>query len=312
MKRKSTTVRQCQTRKKVKQRGNAGDGDELIGDGSEWNDDGNTLEDDGKATDDESQIVALTDRLKEAYERRSSIVVDATSPSRILELVRSVLAQSHADDHQPPLLLQQCAMHVTSFITTGSAQKMVGYYLRSVLAYHLKQSSRRQYSRLARCLLGIQSSTDIASYPSFFAFVQRHCPSIAEATADGNLTEEVMLEWLREPLLIADMSWSEWRRYLSRSHLHIAEAAVQRFLASIESFKVWMQLGWVEIYDEEQLGGKVGASLTRHSPTEGQRQAGCRVLGVGGGRRPLQRRCRVYQTQRFHTGGRPRVSHSAG
>jgi hypothetical protein len=248
-KRKSASVRQCQTRKKVRQRGNADDGDELVDDGREGNDDGN-------ATDEESQIVALTDRLKEAYERRSSVAVDAASPSKVLDLVRQVLAQSQADEAQPPSLLQQCAMHVTSLITTGTAQKMVGYYLRSVLAHHLKQSSQRQYSRLARCLLGIQSSTDIASYPVFCCFIQRHCPSIAAATADGNLTEEVVSEWLREPLFIADMSWSEWRRYLSRSHLHIAEAAVQRFSASIESFKDWIQLGLVEMYDDEQLCGK--------------------------------------------------------
>jgi hypothetical protein len=257
-------VRRCETRKKVKQPGN--DDDDGNGpvddrnapkyDGNEPVDDGNAQDYDWKARDDEMQIVALTDRLKEAYERRSSVAVDATSPSKVLELVRQVLAQSQADGHQPPSLLQQCASHVTSLITTGSAQKMVGYYLRSVLAHHLKQSARRQYSRLARCVLGIRSSTDIAAYPAFFDFVQRHCPSIAAATANGSLTEEAMLEWLREPLFIADMSWSEWRRYLSRSHLHIAEAAVQRFSASIESFKDWMQLGWVEIYDDEQLGGK--------------------------------------------------------
>jgi hypothetical protein len=146
-------------------------------------------------------------------------------------------------------------MRVTSLITTSSAQKMIGYYLRSVLAHHLKRSSRHQYTRLARQVLGIKSSSDIAASPAFYDFVQRHCPSIA-LSAQGMMTEEVMSQWLREPLFIADISWTEWRRYLSKSHLHITEAAVQRFLTSIKAFRDWMQLEWVEIYDDEQLGGK--------------------------------------------------------
>ena len=213
----------------------------------------------GSDESDEVEIAALTTLFKEAFDRRSSAVVDGTPASKVLELVAQVLAdpQDKAEAREgQPSLLQQCARLITRMITTSSAQKMVGYYLRSVLAHHLKISSRRQYSRLARDVLGIKSPSDIAAYPAFFEFVQRHCPSIVAATAQGKVTEEVMSQWLREPFFIADISWREWRRYLSKSRLHIAEAAVQRFLASIDSFKDWMQLGWVEIYDDERLGGQ--------------------------------------------------------
>ena len=214
---------------------------------------------------DEMQIAALSNQLKEAYDRRATVVADAMSPSKVLELFRQVLTRSVAEN--APLLLQQCATHVTSLITTSSAQKMVGYYLRSILAHHLKLSSRRQYSRLARVLLGIKSSTDIAAYPAFFAFVQRHCPSVAAATAEKHVNEEVMSQWLTEPLFIADIGWTEWRRYLSKTHLHIADTAVESFIASIESFQDWMQLGWVEIYDDDKLGSQgVRASRDIHLP----------------------------------------------
>ena len=226
----------------------------------------------------ETQIIALINQLRESYDRRSKEVLDAdtSSPSKVLELVRQVLAQPGPSESQSQddSLLGQCAVRVTRLITASSAQKMVGYYLRSVLAHHLKQSSKRQYSRLARQVLGIKSSTDIAAYPAFFDFVQRHCPSIAAATAQGEMTEETMAEWLREPLFIADISWTEWRRYLSKSHLHITEAAVQRFLNTIESFKDWMQLGWVEIYDDEELGGQdVRARRDVHMPASKAKEA---------------------------------------
>jgi hypothetical protein len=227
---------------------------------------------------DEAEIAALTSRLKEAYEQRTDAVMDSTSPPTFLQLVQQVFAHQVADtattEERQPLVLEQWASHINRLITTSSAQKMLGYYLRSVLAHHLKHTFSRQYSRLARDVLSIKSATDIATYPAFFDLVQKHCPSIAAATASGTVSETMVKQWLLEPLFIADIGWGEWRRYLSKSYKHITEAAVQRFLASIEPFQDWMQLVWIETYDDEKLAGQgVRALREIHMPTSKARQA---------------------------------------
>ena len=172
----------------------------------------------------EEEIAALTTKLKEAYARRATIAMKSTSPSTVLQLVQLVFSnlthpQAEAvttDERQPPAL-GQWATHITNLITTSGAQKTLGYYLRSVLAHHLKHTTR-QYRRLARDVLGIKSPNDIATYPAFFDFVQKYCPTIAAARlATGAVVTEAMVEeWLREPLFMADIGWGEWRRYLTQ------------------------------------------------------------------------------------------------
>ena len=63
-------------------------------------------------------------------------------------------------------------------------------------------------------------------------------------------------ELLRQPIFTVDICWSDWRRYLTKPHRHIIETAFQRFASSIRPYQDWMQLGWVEVYDDEQLGGQ--------------------------------------------------------
>ena len=108
-------------------------------------------------------------------------------------------------------------------------------------------------NNLAREVLGIKSPSDIAAYPAFYAFMQKDCTTIA-AAGSGPMTESTMTERLREPLFRVDLSWRDWRRYLSRTYQHILVTALKRFLVSIEPLKDWMQLGsrcttmprWVE------------------------------------------------------------------
>jgi hypothetical protein len=83
--------------------------------------------------------------------------------------------------------------------------------------------------------------------------VQKHWPTVVSL---GTTAEAMMEEWLKQPIFMVDIGWADWRRYLAKSHHHILEKAVQRFLASIESYKDWMQLGWIEVYDDVKVGGQ--------------------------------------------------------
>ena len=225
--------------------------------------------------DDEGvEIAALVTQLKEAYERRAAVSLDSVSPSAVLQLTQHVLSYDGERTTGEPqqASLQQCANQITSLINTSTTLKMVGHYLRGALAHRLKQGSSRNYSRLARDVLGICSSADIAVYPALYELVQKCCPAIA-AAGTTTVSEVIMEGWLREPLFMADIGWSQWRRYLSRSYKRILEVAVERFLASIEPFKDWMKLGWVEVYDcGTSLGQGVRAVTDIHMPaTKGKK-----------------------------------------
>jgi hypothetical protein len=49
------------------------------------------------------------------------------------------------------------------------------------------------YGRLARDVLGIKSTSDIAAYPAFSEWVQKHCPAM-EATSPREMTEAMITE----------------------------------------------------------------------------------------------------------------------
>ena len=220
------------------------------------------------ADDEEMEVSTLVGQLKEAYQHRATVSIDAVSSQTLLQMTQGALSYNGTEEPQPSTL-QQCAVQITSLINTSSALRMLGYYLRAALAHRLKQASSRKYSRLARDVLDIRSSADIAVYPAFFELIRGHCPTIAAAAAPGGtVCATTIEEWLREPLFMADIGWRNWRRYLCKQHHHILETAVQRFLVSIEPYKDWLQLGWVEIYDDERLGGQgVRALRDIHMPS---------------------------------------------
>ena len=120
-------------------------------------------------------------------------------------------------------------------IATSTTLRMLGYYFRSVLAVRLKTTHRARFTAAARRLLGIRSTADIAAYPAFYAFVQQHCPSIALACTTVNVDVEA---WLKEPVLIADISWTAWRRYLSKPNRWMLDKAMEEFDATTESLSV--------------------------------------------------------------------------
>ena len=219
------------------------------------------------ADDEEVEVSTLVGQLKEAYEHRTTVSIDAVSSHTLLQMTQGAL--SYGTEEPQPSTLQQCAVQITSLINTSSTLRMLGYYLRAALAHRLKQTSSRNYSRLARDALDIRSSADIAVYPAFFELIRKHCPTIAAAAASGGaVCATTIEEWLREPLFMADIGWRSWRRYLSKQHQHVLEEAVQRFVVSIEPYKDWLQLGWVEVYDDERLGGQgVRALRDIHMPS---------------------------------------------
>jgi hypothetical protein len=135
---------------------------------------------------------------------------------------------------------------------------MVGYYLRAILVHRLKFTSQNCYKRLARDTLGIKSPADIAAYPALYELVQHHYPTLTSATIDV---------WLEDPIFTADITRTEWKRYLTKQGRPIIDAAVQHFDTAVAPFQDWMQLGWVEIYDDEKLGGQgVRALRDIHMP----------------------------------------------
>ena len=202
---------------------------------------------------DAAEVAALVVKLREGYHRRESIALDCLSTESILSLRRQVLEEEEATDR-----VQSVSDRITSLISTSTSTKMVGHYLRALLAYRLKRSSHKCYVRRARDMLGIKSPADIAAYPALYELVQHHHPTFDSAGVEV---------WLQSPVFLADLTWSEWKRYLTKPGRAIIDAALLQFHAAVDLFQDWMQLGWVEVYDDEQLGGKgVRALRDIHMP----------------------------------------------
>ena len=207
--------------------------------------------------DEEEQVVALMKKFEDAYTSRDDVSLEQTSRDAVLTLGRTVLdGLSGACTASAACInsatYQQHAVKLDHLIATSSAARMLGYYLKGALAAKLKLSRRTKYVQAARTLLRLKSSADICAYPAFYEFVQRHCPSMASGVVDVEA-------WLKEPIFLTDIAWSEWRRYLSKRHCWMVSAALERFHATLAPAQDWMQRGWVEEYDDVRLGRGVRA-----------------------------------------------------
>ncbi len=78
---------------------------------------------------------------------------------------------------------------------------------------------------------------------------------------------------MENPIFTADITWTEWKRYLTKQGRPIIDAALQQFQAATAPFQDWMQLGWVEIYDDDKLGQGVRALRDIHMPTSKAKEA---------------------------------------
>jgi hypothetical protein len=200
----------------------------------------------GDSGDDE-QVAVLVMKLKEGYSRRrKELDVESASKQAVLQLGLEILGDGSTADVDA-VVYQRCAIKIDLLISVSTAMRMVGYYLRAVLAARLKRTHKTKYVRSARLLLGLKSSADITAYPAFYAFVQQHCPSVAGGVMD-------IEAWLQEPIFLADIGWLEWRRYLGKPHRWIIDSAMEQFKALLQPPQDWMQRGWVEEYDDVNLG----------------------------------------------------------
>ena len=153
------------------------------------------------ATDDHDavEVAALVAKLQEGHDKRQSVALDSLSKESLCTLRQRVLDE--AGDHAPSVSGQ-----ITSLISTSTSLKMVGYYLRAILA-RLKFTSQNCYRRLARDTLSIKSPADIAAYPALYDLVRHHYPTLGSASIEL---------WLENPIFTADITWTEWKRYLTK------------------------------------------------------------------------------------------------
>jgi hypothetical protein len=200
---------------------------------------------------DVAELAMLVAKLRESHDRRQSIAFGSLAKESILSLRQHVLEA--AGDRLPSISGQ-----ITSLIATSTSLRMLGYYMRAILAHRLKSTSQNCYKRLARETLGINSPADIAAYPVLYELVQYHYPDLASAGIEV---------WLKNPIFSADITWTEWKHYRTKQGRAIIDAALQQFKASVAPYRDWMQLGWVEIYDDEKLSGQgVRALRDIHMP----------------------------------------------
>ena len=221
--------------------------------------DNQAADDDADGNDEvEVEVATLVTKLCESYDRRQSVALDSLSKESIVSLRQQVLDE--AGDHVISISGQ-----ISSLISTSTSLKMVGYFLRATLAHRLKSTSHNCYKRLARDTLGIKSPTDIAAYPALYDFVQHHYRALASASIET---------WLENPIFSADITWTEWKRYLTKQGRPIIDAALQQFNAWVAPFQDWMELEWVEIYDDEKLGEQgVRALRDIHMPASKAKEA---------------------------------------
>ena len=216
---------------------------------------------DGQVADDDDdavEVAALVTKLREGYDKRQTVAIDSLSKESILALRQQVLDE--AGDR-----IAAISSQITSLISTSTSLRMVGYFLRAILAHRLKFNAQNSYKRVARDTLGVKSPADIAAYPALYELVQHHYPTLASAGIEA---------WLENPIFTADITWTEWKRYLSKQGRLIIDAALQQFKASVASYQDWMELGWVEIYADEKLGGQgVRALRDIHMPRSKTKQA---------------------------------------
>ena len=212
--------------------------------------------------EEEEQVAALVKKFEDAYASRDNVSLDQTSKEAVLTLGRDVLSGSSSVGTASTVCIdsasyQQHAVKLDHLIATSSAARMLRYYLKGALAAKLKLNCRTKYVHAARTLLRLKSTADICAYPAFYDFVQRHCSAVTRGGADVEA-------WLKEPVFLVDLGWSEWRRYLSKRHCWIVSTALERFNASLLPVQDWMQRGWVEEYNDDWLGRSVRA--TRNIP----------------------------------------------
>ena len=168
----------------------------------------------------EAEVVSLDAKLRSAS--RGEVSIETVSKSAILQLGQQVLNLANGTSvASGATVYQHHATKIAALISTSTSARMVGYYLRAVLAARLKETQHATFTKAAGQLLGIRSSADVCAYPAFYSFVNQYCPSIAAGVVDVDA-------WLKEPIFRANISWTDWRRYLSNNNRWILDRSFVR------------------------------------------------------------------------------------
>ncbi len=126
----------------------------------------------------------------------------------------------------PRRAYQQQSAKIAVLISTSASLRMVGYYLRAVLAARLKATERTTFTEAARRLLGIKSTADVSAYPAFYSFVQQHCPSVASGIVDVEA-------WLKEPVLARRHQLDCLASVSGKPNRWMLDSAMEQFRATV-------------------------------------------------------------------------------
>ena len=169
------------------------------------------------STTEQTEVALLVAKLRAACTREVS--AEVVCEAALCKLGGEVL--THDGEKVEDGVYRQQAHQIAVLISTSTSLRMVGYYLRAILAARLKATQQSTFTRAARELLGIMSTADIAAYPAFYSFVQQHCPKVATGVVNVEA-------WLKEPVLAADISWTAWRRYLCKPNRWMLDSAMEQ------------------------------------------------------------------------------------
>ena len=148
------------------------------------------------------EVVALVGKLREGQDRRQDAAADSLSQESTLSLRQQMLDVAHT------LAVSMVSGQTTSLVSNSTPMKLMGYYMRAILAHRARLCSRKCYKRLARDSLVSKSPADIPVYPALYEHVQHHHPGLA-STAAGVET------WLENLISTVDATLQRFREAMA-------------------------------------------------------------------------------------------------
>ena len=167
--------------------------------------------------DTRDDIAIVLKKLKQSYELRSTTAPRADlSKAAASKLIKDVLAESLSHGHYPTV-----SARVDDHIVTSQSSKMLGYFLRSVLAKKIKQYYPLNYQKACQTLLGLKNNSYMTAYPNFYDLIQNRWPKAVKSEDYDQL--------MSLPILRADISWTDWLRVLRTNKLRALDTALDDF-----------------------------------------------------------------------------------
>ena len=166
--------------------------------------------------DKKDDIDIVLKKLKQSCESPSPTVSRAAadiSERAVSKLIKDVMAETLSLSHY-----RTVSARVDGHIVTSQSSKMLGYFLRSVLAKKVKQHYPLNYQKACQTLLGLKNNSYITAYPNFYDVIQKRWPNAVKS--------EDYEQLMSLPILRADISWRDWLRVLRTSKLRLLDTAL--------------------------------------------------------------------------------------